>query len=347
MHPSEQLALISLPFKTLDLVPEKFEGIPRPLPPEDSLTAWVVLYFSTQVMGAPVKTQQAKQRDLEKFLRFYNQEVGHDQIDGWTPAVTKQFQKSLAQTLSNVTGKAYQETTINRVLATLRHFAAWLYKQRPLAAGDPFTGVRDIKVDAPSWNGLTSRQVLRLKTACEQRMSSCRKKYQNSYLESAVFYVLLQTGLRESELVALNVEQYHHKGLHMVARHKNKRVSTKVPLPSDARDFLERYLKTRKATHPLEPLAPLFLSRYGNRLAAQDVRRICQRILNQASAYLTDEEKFRFTPHMLRHTFLKKVTDKHGVHFAQQMSGNISIREIFRYTKPSQAEIDETVEKLF
>jgi integrase/recombinase XerD len=50
---------------------------------------------------------------------------------------------------------------------------------------------------------------------------------------------------------------------------------------------------------------------------------------------------------MLRHTFLKQVTDKHGVHFAQQMSGNVSIREIFRYAKPSQQEMDETVEELF
>lgn len=45
--------------------------------------------------------------------------------------------------------------------------------------------------------------------------------------------------------------------------------------------------------------------------------------------------------------FLKKVTDKHGVHFAQEMSGNVSIREIFRYAKPCQDEIQSTIEELF
>ena len=50
---------------------------------------------------------------------------------------------------------------------------------------------------------------------------------------------------------------------------------------------------------------------------------------------------------MLRHTFLKKVTDKHGVHFAQELSGNVSIKEIFRYAKPSQDEMQSTIEELF
>lgn len=66
-----------------------------------------------------------------------------------------------------------------------------------------------------------------------------------------------------------------------------------------------------------------------------------------ALAFLSEDEKFKFTPHQLRHTFLKKVTDKHGVHFAQEMSGNVSIKEIFRYAKPSQDEMQTTIEELF
>ena len=78
-----------------------------------------------------------------------------------------------------------------------------------------------------------------------------------------------------------------------------------------------------------------------------DVYRICQRVLKQALAFLPEQEKFEFTPHKLRHTFLKKVTDKYGVHFAQELSGNVSIKEIFRYAKPSQEEMQETIEQLF
>jgi integrase/recombinase XerD len=35
------------------------------------------------------------------------------------------------------------------------------------------------------------------------------------------------------------------------------------------------------------------------------------------------------------------------VHFAQELSGNVSIKEIFCYAKLSQDEMQETIEELF
>ena len=116
-----------------------------------------------------------------------------------------------------------------------------------------------------------------------------------------------------------------------------------LPVPQEARDFLDKYLAHRAP----ESEEPLFIGRYGERLKTLDIYRMCQRVLKQALAFLQDNEKFDFTPHKLRHTFLKKVTDKHGVHFAQEMSGNVSIKEIFRYAKPSQEEMQATIEELF
>lgn len=39
------------------------------------------------------------------------------------------------------------------------------------------------------------------------------------------------TGLRESELAALNVQQYYNKGFHEVKRKGNK-ITKKIPLPN-------------------------------------------------------------------------------------------------------------------
>lgn len=63
--------------------------------------------------------------------------------------------------------------------------------------------------------------------------------------------------------------------------------------------------------------------------------------------FFTRAGKICIYPHKLRYTFLKRVTDKHGVHFAQELSGNVSIKEIFRYAKPSQEEMQATIEELF
>ena len=309
----------------------------------NSLSAWLSYYYQVHVKGSPLKTEQAKMSDIEKFKKFFELEVGHDHVDNWTPAVSKQFQKVLCKTIFEKTGKVYKATTVNRVMATIRHVGRWLHQQRPLLAGDPMMQVKDLQTDAPDWNGLTSKQLMRLKSACEQRIKSCTRKNQNPLLETTVLYVLLGTGLRESELVSLNVYQYYNKGLHDVVRHKSKRVTGKVPVPQEARDFLDKYLAERDP----ESEEPLFIGRYGERLKTLDIYRISQRVLKQALAFLQDNEKFDFTPHKLRHTFLKKVTDKHGVHFAQEMSGNVSIKEIFRYAKPSQEEMQSTIEELF
>ncbi|WP_128129910.1 tyrosine-type recombinase/integrase [Legionella sainthelensi] len=301
----------------------------------NSLSAWLSYYYSVHVKGAPEKTESAKKNDLSKFIHFFQSEVGHDFVDNWTPAVSKQFQKNLCKTISEKTGKPYKATSINRTMATIRHVGRWLHQQRPLLAGDPLAQVKDLQTDAPDWNGLTSREMMRLKSACEQRIKSCTRKNQNPLMEAALFYVLMGTGLRESEVVSLNVGQYRQKGLYDVLRHKSKRISQKIPLPQESREYLDQYLKKREALSD----EPLFITRYGTRIQTLDVYRICQRVLKQALAFLPENEKFEFTPHKLRHTFLKKVTDKHGVHFAQELSGNVSIKEIFRYAKPSQDEM--------
>ena len=106
---------------------------------------------------------------------------------------------------------------------------------------------------------------------------------------------------------------------------------------------MDLYLTTRNA----QPDEPLFLTRYGTRLKTLNVYHLCERVLKQALTFLPESERFDFTPHKLRHTFLKKVTDKHGVHFAQEISGNVSIKEIFRYAKPSQDEMQNTIEELW
>lgn len=59
--------------------------------------------------------------------------------------------------------------------------------------------------------------------------------------------------------------QYHSKGLHNVVRHKSKRVTTKIPLPQEARKYLDEYLESRA----LESNDPLFINRAGNRINAR------------------------------------------------------------------------------
>ncbi len=300
-------------------------------------------YFTNEVQGSPEGTIKAKTRDFHLFLGFYAQEVGTDHVDAWTPTVSKEFIKHLRSIVSEHTGKAYAPTTINRVIATIKHFGGkYLHKQhRPLLAGHPFQGVSDLDIPNPAWSGLSSRDIMRLKSAVDQRLAICKRKDQNPLLEATVFYTLLYTGLRESELCGLDLHQYHHKGFHSVVR-KNNRIDNKVPVPSEARERIDQYL-----AHDYSKEKALFIGRFGDRLKTVDVRKICIRIAQQANAHLKKDEQIKLSPHMLRHTFLKKMADKHGVHYAQDFSGNKTMGIIFRYTQPSEEERSESVEGLF
>ena len=44
----------------------------------DSLVQWANLYFAIHVLGTPKKTEAAKHKDLEKFIDFFQREMGTD-----------------------------------------------------------------------------------------------------------------------------------------------------------------------------------------------------------------------------------------------------------------------------
>ena len=316
----------------------------------DTITAKIIIPSSCVIpiavkIESKENTVDAKKRDLNKFLDFFTTELGTDQIDYWTVSITKEFQKRLAKNKSYKTGKPYRTTTINRIFATMKHCGRWIEKQRAFKAGNPFVGIQDLVEDEPEWKGVTDRQLMLLRGACDQRLSICIRKDQNPFLEVAIFYTLLHTGLRESELCNLDALQYFESGFHEVQR-KGRMITKKVFLPTEARDRLEIYLKNRGLDEEKQYL-PLLTSRTGNRIAPRDVQRVCERLSRQACVQLPEKEKFTLTPHQLRHTFLKRVTDKHGIHRAKKLSGNIGIRELFRYSQPSSKEIEENVECLY
>lgn len=310
---------------------------------DHSILYWMGRYFNEEVFGGKDKTVLAKKRDIKTFLAFFFNNVGVDNVDAWTVSVSKSFLKELQTKPSEQTGKLLKPTTINRTLASIKHWSRWIERHRPFLSGSPMKDVKELLQDEPAWNGITDRQLMLLKMACDHRLAICTKKIQNPILEVAVFYILLHTGLRESELCSLKVGQYYDKGLHNIKR-KGRMITQKVFLSTEAREKLDAYLATRSETTPEDPL---FLSRFGNELKPLDVYRICERISNQACAQLPKEETFKIRPHQLRHTFLKRVADKHGLNYAKKVSGNVGIREIYRYTAPSNEEVEDVVEGLY
>ena len=63
-------------------------------------------------------------------------------------------------------------------------------------------------------------------------------------------------------------------------------------------------------------------------------------------AHLPEGEKMGVSPHVLRHTFLRKLAETKGVHYAREASGHQSDRYIWRYVKPDQQTLADAIDEL-
>jgi integrase/recombinase XerD len=308
----------------------------RDQPQTDSLSAWLQLYGRLEAGSNAANTVLAKGRDLDSFMTFFRDRVRSDHSDQWTKSVTSAFLRHLED------DQRKKPTTVNRVLATLKHVAAWIEVRRTFLAGNPCRGVKELVIEEPSWKGLSDVEVMRLRSAAEQLVHLKKRANQHALRDRAIFLVLLHTGLGVSELLSLDCSQYSGRHFRDVKR-KGKVRTMKVFVPPEAREALDDYLRDTGTAGD----GPLFVSRTGRRLERQHVDRLLKQLAAQANTRVPSDERMRLSPHVLRHTFLRKVTQKHGVEFAMEAAGHASSKYIWRYVKPSDDEKERALEDLY
>ncbi|MCI0356752.1 MAG: site-specific integrase, partial [Acidobacteria bacterium] len=285
----------------------------------------------------------AKQRDLDLFHDYFQSHVHTDHVDDWTKPVTAGFLRWLETSTVRHYGnlRKRKATSINRVFASVRHLAGFIHNRRGFLAGNPCAGMKELVTDEPSWRGLSDVRVMRLKSAAEKLLKLKTRANQTPVRDKAAFLILLCTGLRVSELVALDRAQYRGRHLHDVKR-KGKLRTAKIFLPKEAKEALDDYLAKQAENRD----GPLFCTRAGPRLTRQDVDWLLRTLAAQANATLPEKEWLRFSAHTLRHTFLRKLAEKEGVQFAMTASGHASSQYSWRYVKPSDEQTEAALEGL-
>lgn len=147
----------------------------------------------------------------------------------------------------------------------------------------------------------------------------------------AVVNTLLRTGIRVSELVALNRSDViiGERSGSITVRNGKGNVSRKVPLSAEARLYLTLYLESREDNDQA-----LFLSNYRKRISVRAV----QHMLSQ----------FGIHPHELRHTFAKELVAK-GIDISTvaDLCGHADINVTRRYSKPSEKDLEIAIDKAF
>src|SRR6266498_2473728 len=76
-------------------------------------------------------------------------------------------------------------------------------------------------------------------------------------------------------------------------------------------------------------------------------KRQCRRVwMSLGPSRVGAEEQINVSPHVLRHTFLRKLAETKGVHYAREASGHQSDRYIWCYVKPDQQTLAEAIDAL-
>lgn len=156
----------------------------------------------------------------------------------------------------------------------------------------------------------------------------------------AMYDLMLATGLRLSETVALNVGDVLGRTV-LEIRGKGHKVRA-VPLNKAIRQHLEDFIAwKRRHGEPVGPDAPLFLSRNHRRITTRQVQRDLGKWLHEAGI------EGHYSPHALRHTVGTELMRKTGnLRIVQEFLGHADVSTTQVYTHVTREELAGAAELL-
>jgi integrase/recombinase XerC len=223
--------------------------------------------------------------------------------------------------MAHLNDKQYSKSTIARKLATLRSFYKFLVKRGHLTS-NPVTAVRTPKQDKKLPKFLEYDQIKKLlETPPTDNWLGARDR--------AIMETLYGTGVRVSELVALNIEDVDFLGevLHVRGKGKKERIS---PIGSSALQTIQHYMEFRNRRAQSNgnfDSKVLFVNKHGKRLSTRSVRRKMDKYLKIAGLDPT------ISPHTLRHSFATHMLNNGAdLRSVQELLGHQSLSTTQIYT---------------
>jgi len=232
--------------------------------------------------------------------------------------------------LAFLNDKQYSKATIARKLATLRSFYKFLVKRNEITA-NPVIAVRTPKQEKKLPRFLEYEEVKRLlETPPMDNWLGARDR--------AILETLYSTGIRVSELVALNMDDIDFLGevIHVRGKGKKERIN---PIGSSALQVIQHYMEYRNKraqSNSNFDSKVLFVNKHGRRLSTRSVRRKMDKYLKIAGLDPA------ISPHTLRHSFATHMLNKGAdLRSVQELLGHQSLSTTQIYTHLTTSKLKE------
>ncbi len=264
------------------------------------------------------QTARCYELDLKQFICFLQTNRNTKTHSEHTlEAVDAETIKAYIKSLKK---KNYSQSSTARKLASLRTFYKFLEKQNGVNS-NPAKAVHIPQPERPPLKLLEDREARKLLEApFTHNWLGARNK--------ALLHTLYSTGVRVSELVALNVDDIDLANRILYVRTKGKRERA-ISLEEPAVCALAAYIRQReKVAEYNNGGRALFLNKFGRRLSKRDVRRKMDMCL--ATAGLDRS----FSPRSLRHSFAaRKLHTGCDLYTVKEMLGHQALASTLVYTE--------------
>lgn len=279
--------------------------------------------YLTKVKQASVNTVASYMRDIRQFADWLDVSVGI--------SVEEALPLHIRDYLSYLEESGRSGATLSRNLASLKNFYGYLVSSGFLEE----TPVMDVRIDRGEKKlpqVLTGREIeLLLNQPVTSDAKGCRDK--------AMLEVLYATGIRVSELIALNVSDVNMElGTIKCAGAKKHRI---IPLYPAAKKALQAYLKDVRSVLLADPEEnALFVNVSGARMSRQGFWKNLK--FYQSTARIDKQ----ITPHTLRHSFAVHLLENGAdLDSLQELLGHSDISSTQMYTQMVNRKLKSVYEK--
>ncbi|MGE7880976.1 site-specific tyrosine recombinase XerD [Bacillus sp. NPDC094077] len=286
---------------------------------EDQLKDFI--HYMVVEKGLAKNTVVSYERDLKSYVKYLQNVEQAKTFHEVTRLHIVNFLQYLKEN-----GKSSK--TLARHIASIRSFHQFLLRERAVEH-DP-----SVHIETPQGE----RKLPKVLSVDEVEALLQTPKMTSAFgiRDKAMLELLYATGLRVSELIALNLEDVHLTMgfVRCIGKGNKERI---IPLGSLATEAIQKYIeKGRRELMGKKVVDALFLNHHGNRLSRQGFWKILKRLAKEANI-----EK-ELTPHTLRHSFATHLLENGAdLRAVQEMLGHADISTTQIYTHVSKTRLKD------